>query len=92
MKRLCRSIRHKDNDVRDIEIQTAESFSPELTLLEVEIAIETLKKYKSRGIDKLPAELMQDKGNSQLTEIYKLVLAIWKKEMTPKQWKDSIYI
>ena len=75
---------HKDNDVGEIEIQTAEPLTPDPTLLEVEIAIEKLKKYKSPGIDQISAELIQDCGNSLLTEIYKLVLAIWKKEMLPE--------
>ena len=65
---------------------------PDPTLLEVEIAIEKLKKYESPGIDQIPAELIQDGGNSLLTEIYKLLLTIWKKEMLPEQWKESIII
>ena len=83
---------HKDNYVGEIEIQTAEPLIPDLTLLEVEIAIEKLKKNKSPGIDQIPAELIQDGENLLLTEIYKLVLAIWKKEMLPVQWKESIIV
>ena len=48
---------HKGNDVGDSQIQTAEPLIPEPTLLEVEVAIEKLKKYKSPGIDQIPAEL-----------------------------------
>ena len=51
---------HKGNDVEEIHIQTAEPFIPELTLLEVEIAIEKPKKNKSPCIDQIPAELIQD--------------------------------
>ena len=40
---------HKDNDMGDIEIHTAEPLIPDPTLLEVEIAIEILKKYKSQS-------------------------------------------
>ena len=69
---------YKDNDVGEIEIQTAEPLIPDPTRLEVETVIEKLKKYKSPGIDQIPAELIQDGRNSLLTEIYKLVLAIWK--------------
>ena len=64
---------HKDNDVGEIEIQTAGPLIPDPTLLEVVIEIEKLKKYKSLGIDQISAELIQDGGNSLLTEIYKLV-------------------
>ena len=75
---------HKDNNVGEIEIQTAELLIPDPTLLEVQIAIEKLKKYKSLGIDQILAELIQDGGNSLLAEIYKLVLAIWKKGNTTR--------
>ena len=76
----------------EIEIQTAEPLIPDPTLSEVEIAIEKLKKYNPPGIDQIPTELIQDGENSLLIEIYKLVLAIWKKEMLPEQWKESIIV
>ncbi|KAJ4430619.1 hypothetical protein ANN_19208 [Periplaneta americana] len=66
------------NDRNEIEIQTAEPFIPELS--EVEIGIENLKNYKS------PAELIQKGGSALSNEIYKLVLAIWEKEIVPEQW------
>ncbi|KAJ4440654.1 hypothetical protein ANN_08801 [Periplaneta americana] len=65
---------------------------PEPTLSEVEISIENLKKYKSPGIDQIPAELIQDGGSALYSEIYKLVLAIWDKEIVPEQWKESIIV
>ena len=71
---------HEGNDVGEIQIQTAEPSTPEPTLLEDEMAIEKLKNYKSPDIDQIPAELIQDGENSLLTEIYILVLAIWKKK------------
>ncbi|KAJ4447440.1 hypothetical protein ANN_09447 [Periplaneta americana] len=76
------------NDRDEIEIQTAEPFIPQPTLSEVEIAIENLKNYKSPGIDQIPAELIQEGGSALYSEIYKLVLAIWEKEIVPDQWKD----
>ncbi|KAJ4445911.1 hypothetical protein ANN_12597 [Periplaneta americana] len=79
------------NDRDEIEIQTAEPFI-EPTLSEVEIAIENLKKYKSPGIDQIPAELIQEGGSALYSEIYKLVLAIWEKEIVPEQWKESIIV
>ncbi|KAJ4433289.1 hypothetical protein ANN_15548 [Periplaneta americana] len=80
------------NDRDEIEIQTAEPFIPEPTLSEVEIAIENLKKYKSPGIDQIPAELIQEGGSALYSEIYKLVLAIWEKEIVPEKWKESIIV
>ncbi|KAJ4436360.1 hypothetical protein ANN_18992 [Periplaneta americana] len=83
--------RPKRNDQDEIQIQTAEPFIPEPTLSEVEIEIENLKKYKSPGIDQIPAELIQEGGRALSSEIYKLVLAIWEKEIVPEQWKDETY-
>jgi hypothetical protein len=43
-------------------MHTAESLVPEPSSSEVEIAIEKLKMYKSRGIDQIQAELIQAGG------------------------------
>jgi len=45
------------NDVRQTEIYAAEPLVAELGASEVEMAIEKLKRHKSPGIDKIPAEL-----------------------------------
>jgi hypothetical protein len=76
---------HGVNDVRQTEIHTA-SFS------EVEIAIEKLKRYKSPGIDEIPAELIQAGGNTLRSEIHKLINSVWNKEELPEQWKESIIV
>ncbi|KAJ4437023.1 hypothetical protein ANN_17156 [Periplaneta americana] len=56
------------------EIQTVEPFIPEPTLSEVEIAIKKLKKYKSPGMDQIPAELIQEGGSEYKTVILPVVL------------------
>jgi hypothetical protein len=53
--------------------------------LQVEIAIAKLKKYKSPGSDKIPAELIQAGGEVLLSAIYKLINSIWNKEELPDQ-------
>jgi hypothetical protein len=53
---------HGVNDVRQTEIHTAELLVPESSSSEVEIAIEKLRRYKSPGIDLIPAELIQAGG------------------------------
>jgi hypothetical protein len=45
--------------IRQTEIQTAESYVPEPSISEIEVAIEKLKRYKLPGADKIPAELIQ---------------------------------
>jgi hypothetical protein len=44
------------SDARQIEIHTAEPLVPDLSHLEVEIAIVEVEKYKSPGSDQIPAE------------------------------------
>jgi hypothetical protein len=52
------------------EIHTAEPLVPEPSSSEVEIDIEKLKRYKSPGIDQIPAELIQAGGNTLRSEIH----------------------
>jgi hypothetical protein len=59
---------------------------------EVEIAIEKLKRYKSPGIDQIPAELFQAGVNTLSFEIHKLINYIWGKEELPEQWKEFIIV
>jgi hypothetical protein len=57
----------------------------------VEIAIAKLKKYKSPGSDKIPAELIQTEGEILLSAIHKLINSVWNKEL-PDKWKESIIV
>jgi hypothetical protein len=83
---------HGVNDVRHIEIHTAEPIVPEPSSFDVEIATEKLKRYKSPGIDQIPAELIQAGGNTLRSEIHKLINCIWNKEELPEQWNESITV
>jgi len=51
---------------------------------------EKLRRYKSPGIDHIPAELIQAGGSTLYSEIYKLIHSIWNKEL-PQQWNLSLY-
>jgi hypothetical protein len=73
------------NDVRQIEIHTAEPFVPDPSPFEVEIAIAKLKKYKLLGSDQILAELIQAGGETLQSEIHKLINSIWNKEELPDQ-------
>jgi hypothetical protein len=75
-------------------MHTAEPLVPEPSSFEVDIPVEKLKRYKSPGIDQIPAELIQALGNILLSEIYELVTrnSIWNKEKFPQQWKESIIV
>jgi hypothetical protein len=45
------------NDIRQIEMHSAKSLIPKCSSFEVEIAFETLKRYKLPGIDQILMEL-----------------------------------
>jgi regulator of sirC expression with transglutaminase-like and TPR domain len=79
---------HVAGGVRQSEMHTAEPFVPEPSSLEVEVAIEKLKSYKSPGVDQIPAELIQAGEETLLSEIHKLIKLIWNKEELPHQWKE----
>jgi hypothetical protein len=83
---------HGAGGVRQTEMHTAEPFVPEPSSSEVEVAIGKLKRYKSPGVDRIPAELIQAGGESLLSEIHKLMKLIWNKEELPHQWKESIVV
>ena len=67
------------SDVRQAEIHTAEPLVPESSALEVELAIEKLKSYKSTGIDQIPAELIKAGGSTIGCAIHELIIATWNK-------------
>jgi hypothetical protein len=79
---------HGDNDVKQTEIHTAEPLVPEPSAFEVQMATEKLKRYKSSGIDQIPAELVEAGGSEICSEIHTLMNSIWKKEELPEHWKE----
>jgi hypothetical protein len=70
----------------------AEQLVPELSLVEVEIAIGKLKSYKSPGTDQISAKLIKAGGEALYSEIHRLVCSIWNKEELPQQWKESVIV
>jgi hypothetical protein len=83
---------HGVNDVRQTEIHTAEPLVSGSSSFYVDIAVEKLKRYKSPGIDQIPAKLIQAGGNTFRPEIHKLINCIWNKEKLPEQWKESFIL
>jgi hypothetical protein len=71
---------HGFNDVRQVEINTAEPLVLEPSLFEVELAIEKIKSHKSPGIDQVPAELIKAGRRTFRCAIHKLIISIWNKE------------
>jgi hypothetical protein len=56
------------------------------------MAIEKLKRHKSRGIDQIPAELIKAGGRTIRSEIHELLISIWNKEELPEKWKESVIV
>jgi hypothetical protein len=83
---------HNASDVRQIEMHTPEPLVSGLSLLEIQIAIAKLKKYKTPGSDQITAELIQAGGETFVSVINKLFNSIWNKEELPDQWKESISV
>jgi hypothetical protein len=73
-------------------MHTAEPFVPEPSASEVEVPVGKLRRYKSPGVDQIPAELIQAGGETLHSEIHKLIKLICNKEELPHQQKVSILI
>jgi len=78
---------HGINDVRHTEIHTVKPLVSEQSTLEVEMAIEKLKRNKSPGIDQTSAVLIKARGTTMCSEIHKLINSIWNKVELPEEWK-----
>jgi hypothetical protein len=67
-------------------------FVPEPSASEVEVAVVKLKRYRSPGVDQIPAELIEAGGETLRSEIHELIKLIWNKEELPHQWKESVVV
>jgi hypothetical protein len=65
---------------------------PESSISEVEVTTGKLKRYKSQGVDQIPAELIQAGRETLRSQIHKLIKLIWNKEGSPHQWKESTVV
>jgi hypothetical protein len=83
---------HGADGVRQTEMHTAKPFVPQPSASEVEFAIWKLKRYKSPGVDQIPAELIQAGVETLCSEIQKLIKLIWNKKELPHQWKESTVV
>jgi hypothetical protein len=59
---------------------------PVINAFEVAIVLEKLKRDKSPGADKIPAELIKIGGRTICSEIHKIINSIWNKEELPDEW------
>jgi hypothetical protein len=83
---------YRARDIRQIEIHTAEPLIPDPSHFKVEIAIAKLKRFKSPGSDKIPAELIQEGGEELRSKIHDLINSVCNMDKLPDQWKESIIV
>jgi hypothetical protein len=81
---------HSINDVRQVEIHTAEPLIHDSSPFEVEIAIAKLIKFHAS--DQIPAELIQIGGKTLQSKIHKIINSTWSTEELPDQWKESLIV
>jgi hypothetical protein len=75
---------HGVHDVRRLDIHTTELLVPEPSLVEVDIPIGKLKRYKSSGTIHILAVLIKAGGEVLRSEIHKLIRSIWNVEELPQ--------
>ena len=59
---------------------------------EVEMAVNSLKKGKSPGVDNIPAELVQAGGDAMVDTLTKICNKIWVTREWPTEWTQSLVI
>ena len=59
---------------------------------EVEIAVASLKKGKSAGVDNIPAELVQAGGETMVDVLTEICNRIWRTGEWPTPWTQSLII
>ena len=80
-----------DNTVLDCSQPPKEALQPILRE-EVEIAVASLKKGKSAGVDNIPAELVQAGGETMIDVLTEICNRIWRTGEWPTQWTQSLII
>jgi hypothetical protein len=73
-------------------MHTDQSSVHEPSPFEVESTNVILKWCISPNTDQIPAELVQARSNTLLSEHHKLTNSMWNKEELPQQWKESIIV
>ena len=80
-----------DNAVLDCSQPPEEVLQPILRE-EVEIAVASLKKGKSAGVDNIPAELVQAGGETMIDVLTEICNRIWRTGQWPTPWTQSLII
>ena len=80
-----------DNAVLDCSKLPEEDLLP-ILCVEVEIAVASLKKGKSAGVNNIPAELVQAGGETMIDVLTEICNRIWRTGEWPTPWSKSLII
>ena len=80
-----------DQSVLNCPLRDTEDDHPILRI-EVEAALQSLKKGKSAGVDIIPAELVQAGGEDVINALTTICTKIWQTEEWPTPWTQSFFI
>ena len=73
-------------------LQTDTEVDHQILCREVEVAVQSLKKGKSAGVDNIPAELVQAGGEDVITALTTICNKIWQTGEWPTPWTQSLAI
>jgi hypothetical protein len=68
-------------------VRTAESHAGPSKDVDTEKAISKFNNGKASGHDKIPAELVKERGKNLKKVVHEPVLKIWEEEIIPHEWK-----
>jgi len=73
-------------------MHTNEPLISEPSLSEVAINIWKSKRYKSSGIEQIPAENIQTRSKRLSSLIHTSIYSTWNKEELSQQWKERVIV
>ena len=62
------------------------------SILDIEIAIQSMSNNKSPGTDNISAELYKNGGKQLIKKVHTLIKGIWTEEKVPIDWKTNIIV
>lgn len=83
-----------NNCTGEIEAIQCEDSTTEddITMLEVEVAVQKMKMGKATGMDEISIEMIKAAGPLGMQWLYRLLKCVWKHKCVPEDWKKGIII
>ena len=92
-RRIQRAVKKAKEDWIGAQCEEIETcLNKPILFEEVEIAVASLKKRKSAGVDNIPAELVQAGGETMIDVLTEICNRIWRTGEWPTPWTQSLII